>query len=32
MGRYNMKETIREGSPAIKLVFSRVNGDFDNKI
>ena len=32
MGRYNTRETIRESSPAINLVFSKVSGDFNNKI
>jgi hypothetical protein len=32
MGRYNTRETIRESSPAINPVFSRVCGEFDNKI
>ena len=26
------RETIRESSPAINLVFSKVSGDFNNKI
>jgi hypothetical protein len=30
--RYNTRETIRESSPAINLVFSRVSGEFNNKI
>jgi hypothetical protein len=32
MGRYNTRESIRESSPAINLVFSRVGGEFNNKI
>jgi len=32
MGRYNTRETIRESSLAINPVFSRVCGEFDNKI
>jgi hypothetical protein len=32
MGRYNTRETIRESSPAINLVFSSVSGEFNNKI
>jgi len=32
MGRYNTRETIRESSPAINPAFSRVCGEFNNKI
>jgi hypothetical protein len=32
MGRYNTRETIRESSSAINLVFSKVSGEFNNKI
>jgi hypothetical protein len=32
MGRYNTRENIRKSSPAINLVFSRVSGEFNNKI
>jgi hypothetical protein len=32
MGKYNTRESIRESSPAINLVFSRVCGEFNNKI
>jgi hypothetical protein len=32
MGQYNTREKIRESSPAINLVFSRVSGEFNNKI
>jgi hypothetical protein len=32
MGRYNTRESIRESSPAINLVFSRVSEEFNNKI
>jgi len=32
VGRYNTRETLRESPPAINLVFSRVSGDFNNKI
>jgi hypothetical protein len=32
MGRYNTRETIRESSPVINSVFSRVCGEFNNKI
>jgi hypothetical protein len=32
MGRYNTRESIRESSSAINLVFSRVSGEFNNKI
>jgi hypothetical protein len=28
VGRYNTRETLRESSPAINLVFSRVGGNF----
>jgi hypothetical protein len=28
MGIYNTRETLRESSPAINLVFSRVSGDY----
>jgi hypothetical protein len=30
VGRYNTRETLRESSPAINLVFSRVSKDFNN--
>jgi hypothetical protein len=32
VGRYNTRETLRESSSAINLVFSRGGGDFNNKI
>jgi hypothetical protein len=32
MGRYNIRESLRESSPAINLVFSRDGEIFDNKI
>jgi hypothetical protein len=32
MGKYNTRESIRESSPAINLVFSRVGAYFNNKI
>jgi hypothetical protein len=32
MGSYNKRENIRESSPAINLVFSRVSAEFNNKI
>ena len=31
-GECDTREMIRESSPAINLVFSRVSGDFNNKI
>ncbi len=32
MGKYNSRESIRESSTTINLVFSRASGDFNNKI
>jgi len=32
MGRYNTRETIRESLPAANPLFSRVYGEFNNKI
>ncbi len=32
MGRYNIRESLRERSPATNLVFSRDSEIFDNKI
>jgi hypothetical protein len=32
MGRYNTRESVRESSPAINLVFSRDGTYFNNKI
>lgn len=32
MGRYNVRETIRESSPAINLVFSRACEYYDKQL
>jgi hypothetical protein len=32
MGRNNIRESLRESSPAINLVFSRACEEFNNKI